>query len=40
MIPFTHAHSFEAPGFDMCSAVMCQKRLTSADHSLPHKHSL
>jgi hypothetical protein len=38
MNPFTHAHSFETPGFYMCSIVKCHKLLRSADQSLPHKY--
>jgi hypothetical protein len=28
---FTHAHSFETPGFYMCNTVMSNKLLKSAD---------
>jgi len=35
MNPFTHAHSFETPGFYICSIIMCQKLPRSADQSLP-----
>jgi len=40
MNPFTHAYSFESPGFYKCNVVMCQKLLRSANQSLPHKHTL
>jgi len=38
MNPFTHAHSFETPGFYMCSLIMFQKLLRTADQSLPQTH--
>jgi len=38
MITFTHAQSCETPGFYLCSIIICQKLLRSADQWLPHKY--